>query len=284
MLEIVLIELSGRHPLLRSELSVSSVDGDQLVLDARRLRFAGPQELTAIVALASTDARRGREVVLRMPEDEDVASYLQRMDVIKLLRPIATIEGPLSSQSRVDCSTKLLEVTALTPANADRIAENLGEMSRTRLGTRTARTAFRGIAELIDNAVTHGAGPSGAFVAAQAYSGLTSKRPGLEFAVCDTGVGILAHLRQNPSNSSITDSETALRRALIAGVTGTDQPRGYGLGDLLDATRRGGVGRLVLRSGNAIASVVVRQDRIVSCRTVAIPIEGAWAWLRVRVP
>jgi hypothetical protein len=284
MLEAVLIDLSGRHPLLRSELSATSAIDDRLVLDARRLRFAGPQELAAIVTLASIASTDGREVVLRMPDDEDVTSYLQRMNVVELLEPIATIDGSLIAQRRMDCSSKLLEVTALSPANADSIAESLGRMGRMQLGTRTATAAFHGIAELIDNAVTHGRGSSGAFVTAQAYSGLTSKRPGLEFAVCDTGIGVMPHLRQNPSNANIVDGETALRRALTAGVTGTQQTRGYGLSDLLDATKRGGVGRLVLRSGSAIASVVVRQKRIITCRTVAVPIKGVWAWLRVRVP
>ncbi|MFI6066944.1 hypothetical protein ACIA47_17050 [Micromonospora sp. NPDC051227] len=281
----MLIDLSGRHPLLRSEISASSVESEQLVLDARRLRFAGPQELAAIVTLASSASTDGREVVLRMPDDGDVASYLQRMNVVDLLAPIATIEGTLASQRRVDCSRNLLEVTALSPTNADSLAEGLGRMGESQLSNRTAMAAFHGIAELIDNAVTHGlAGSSGAFVAAQAYSGLTSKRPGLEFAVCDTGIGILPHLRQNTANANIADDETALRRALVAGVTGTQQVRGYGLSDLLDAARRGGVGRLVLRSGSAIASVVVRQRRIITCRSVATPVKGAWAWLRVRVP
>lgn len=284
MLETVRIDLSGRHPLLRSDLSLTGVDTHRLVLDARRMRFAGPQELAAMVALASSASVNQLEVILRMPEDQNVASYLQRMNVVDRVGTFAAVEGPVPALPREDRAMRLLEVTALSPSNADDIAERLGQMAIDRLGRRTARAAFRGIGELIDNAISHGLSSTGAFVAAQAYSGATSRRPGLEFAVSDTGVGVLAHLRRNPMNTDIADAETALRRALEAGVTGTGQVRGHGLPDLIDATRRGGVGRLVLRSGNAIASVIVRQTRRLTCKTVAAPVDGTWAWLRVRVP
>ncbi|MFC0028008.1 hypothetical protein ACFFMM_00520 [Micromonospora chaiyaphumensis] len=279
------IELSGRHPFLRAELSVHDRAADRaVVLDARRLQFAGPLELAAMVTLATTAAHGGADVTFLMPESDDVASYIQRMNVVEYIEPIATITGALATQRRNDCSQRLLEVTAVSPANGNEVAATLGRMTEDQLHPRAASAAFRSIGELIDNATTHGESPLGAFAAAQLYSGATSRRAGFEFAICDTGVGVLEHLRTNSLYEKVADHKTALDLALRYGVTGALEGRGHGLTDLREQARRDGVGRLILRSGDAIASVVVRRNRTVTCETVGTPISGTWAWLRVRVP
>src|SRR5262249_3437797 len=100
-----------------------------------------------------------------------------------------------------------------------------------------------------------------------------------------TGIGVLAHLRRNPQYHDLTDARTALDRALQPGVTGTTEERGYGLDDLFKITQRGGLARLVLRSGDGLASIVVHQhDRRQRYAMAADQISGTWAWLRVRYP
>ena len=129
---------------------------------------------------------------------------------------------------------------------------------------------FAAMGELIDNAIDHGASGEGAFVAAQVYSGATSGRRGLEVAICDTGVGVLAHLRRNPKHADIPDSADALKQAFIPGVSGTTEDRGNGLSDLLSFLQFGGLARVHLRSGDGLATVTVgRRRRVEHTRSTA---------------
>lgn len=279
------VELAGRQPLLRRDVRVSAAKEGRLVLDARRLVFASPLDLAAVVALAHAAVAEGSSVAFILPLDIGAASYLQRMDVIRRLPAGTEIQGSPPPEQRTDCSGVLLEVSPLLPSTAQDLVTRLGRLAAAQFDNRVAGLVFRGSGELIDNAVSHGKSRYGAFVSAQAYTGVTSRRPGFEFAVCDTGIGVLAHLRRNPSYRGIPDAQSALARAIQPGVTGTSELRGYGLADLLEITHGGGVGRLVLRSGNGIASVALRpHDRREAFAAASPPITGTWAWLRVRFP
>lgn len=285
MLVAMRMELAGRLPLLRRNVQVSAAEEGRLVLDARRLLFASPLDLAALVALAHLAEARRSGIVLVLPQDIGVASYLQRMDLLRRLPSGTEIQGTPPQERRTDCSRVLLEVSPLSPSTAQDLVTRLGRLAAAQFESRLAGLVFRGAGELIDNAVSHGQSTCGAFVSAQAYTGTTSRRPGFEFAVCDTGIGVLAHLRRNPLYHNLPDAPSALARAIQPGVTGTGELRGYGLADLLEITHGGGVGRLVLRSGNGIASIALRQ---LGRREVFAPsspqITGTWAWLRVRFP
>ncbi len=279
------MRLAGRQPLLRRHVRVSTTDVGWLVLDAKRLLFASPMDLAGVVALAHTATAARTDVTFVPPDDVNVAAYLQRMDVFQRLPGGTEIKGLLPAEERTDRSQVLLEVSPMTLATVEDHVNRLGLMLAPKFTDAVAGLVFQGVGELIDNAVSHGASRVGAFLAAQSYTGKTSGRSGFEFAVCDTGIGILNHLRRNPNYAHIKDAQAALAYAIQPGVTGTDEPRGYGLADLLHVTRRGGVGRLVLRSGDGIASVAVRpQGRRKVFASAAPPITGTWAWLRVRFP
>jgi hypothetical protein len=206
------------------------------------------------------------------------------MDVLRRLPQGTEICGAAQPEQRTDRSEVLLEVSPLSPAAVEELVARLGTLTAARFERHTAGRVFQSAGELIDNAVSHGQSPLGGFVSAQAYTGATSRRPGFEFAVCDTGVGILDHLRGNPSYAGIPDVLSALARAIQPGVTGTDEQRGNGLADLLKITQ-GGVGRLVLRSGDGIASIALRHgQRRDAFADSSLTITGTWAWLRVRFP
>lgn len=285
MLEAMQVELAGRLPLLRRKVPVSLADAGQVVIDARRLLFASPLDLAAISALAHAGAARQADTIFTLPDDPGVASYLQRMDVLRLLPPGTKIHGSPPPERRTDCSKVLLEVSPLSPATAQDLVIRLGELTAARFPGRIARLVFRGAGELIDNAVSHGHSLHGAFVSAQTYTGTTSRRPGFEFAVCDTGIGVLDHLRGNPSYAHTPDAAAALACAIQPGVTGTSELRGNGLADLLEITHGGGTGRLILRSGDGIASIALAPaGRREAFATASLPITGTWAWLRVRFP
>jgi hypothetical protein len=283
--DVMRVELAGRLPLLRRDVRLRVVDPGRMVLDARRLLFANPLDLAAIIAFAHSGAASEANVMILLPEDPDVTSYLQRMDVLRSLPPGTEVRGSVSPERRTDCSKRLIEVSQLSPATDQDLVTRIGTLTAAHFTGPIRGLVFRSAGELIDNAVSHGGSPLGAFASAQAYTGATSRRPGFEFAVCDTGIGILQHLRGNPAYSDIPDSTNALARAIEERVTGTSDPRGYGLADLLKITDDGGVGRLVLRSGNGIASIVLRHGhRRARFATSNLTITGTWAWLRARFP
>ncbi|MFE6096014.1 ATP-binding protein [Streptomyces nigra] len=278
----MLLELAGRHPLLRDSLATQSTDNGRLVVDARRLLFASPLDLTATAATAHTHAAVGTRATLLLPDSADVASYMQRMDLLRAMPPTTQVEGQVPDETRSDRSSTLLEVERLRPDTADAVSERLGRVATHHLGPRDGRRVFKGIGELIDNAISHGTSTCGAFIAAQAYSGKTTGYRRLEIAVCDTGIGVLTHLRGNPAHCGITTSAEALDRALQPGVSGTSDTRGNGLPDLLAGTSDAAATRLVLRSGDGLLRAGrLRRAAVTRSISTAVPVRGTWSWLRV---
>lgn len=278
----VLLQLAGRHPLLRNDLRTSGPAHTGLVIDARRLRFASPLDLAGIAALAHARADGG-DVELFLPAAADVTSYVQRMDLIDRLPPGARIAGALPLDSRSDRSSALLETSILTPQTADALGERIFRLAIAGLGPRVGIKVARSIGELLDNAISHGKGQPGAFIAAQAYTGKTTGYRRLEVAVCDSGIGVLDHLRRNPHYADTANSVHALRRALKRGVSGTDEPRGHGLPDLLADAGLSGPARLVIRSGDGLLRVGrLRTDASrVQAQASSTWVQGTWTWLRV---
>ncbi len=282
---VVLLELPGRHPLLRGTLRLQETAQPGLTVDARQLEFASPLDLAAVAALTHTHAASGTEIALLLPERPGVASYLQRMDLLKHLPDGSRIVGSLSEGERNDHSASLLEVTRLTGAAVRDVNQRIGFVATNHLGRRFGRQAFTGLGELIDNAVSHGTSKLGGFITAQAYSGRTTGRRRLEVSVCDTGVGVLNHLRRNQQHSDVTDSIHALERALSPRASGTDEDRGYGLPDVLGGVRETAITSLILRSGDgAVTASHYREHAFTSYRRIPEQVAGTWAWLRVSFP
>jgi hypothetical protein len=280
------IEFAGRQPLLRRLTPVHhDEEPGQLVLDLRQLTFASPLDLAAAAALAHLAQSRGAPAVIHMPEKSDIASYLARMDLHAALPPGSQILGLIPEQRRLDRTDKLVEVMHVSAGTEDELMDRIGHVALAQLDAAFSRRAVQSIGELVDNAVSHGASDIGAFAAVQAYSGRTSRRRGLEFAICDTGIGVLQHLRKNPKIMKLQDDREALAHALRRGVTGTGDERGNGLADLFNVTGHAGYSLLVLRSGRGLASVAARQhDRRHAYAATADETTGTWAWLRVRNP
>lgn len=279
----MLLELVGHHPLLRRDLqNVADVSPD-LVVDASRLRFASPLDLAAVAALTHQRAAVGEKIKLVLPTDARVTSYLQRMDLIERMPAEAEVVGNLPFDDRQDRASVLLETSSLTPDTAGAVSNRIGCLAKASLGSGVGRRVSRSVGELIDNAVSHGLAPSGAFIAAQTYTGKTTRHRRLEVAVCDTGVGVLSHLRRNPKYREVASSAEALRRALEPSVSGTEEPRGNGLPDLLAHVGTIGPSRLVLRSGDGLVHAGQLPTSVRPPRRQSSPtwVEGTWAWLRV---
>ncbi|PWN02570.1 hypothetical protein DJ010_12710 [Nocardioides silvaticus] len=265
-------------------------DPDQLVLDATALTFACPLDLAGIVAWAHWAASGALPVTLMMPTDQAMASYLQRMDVLRHLPSRPRIIGRVPPDTRSDQSGSLLEVTALNPSNVDDLAERLGPLVMGFYGedSEAGAAVLRACGELIGNATEHGPSERGAFMAAQLHTGTTTDGPRLEFAVCDTGMGIMEHLRRNPKYAFYTQDKHAIARATRAGVTGVtgvpDDKRGNGLYDVIKDTRRVGEVSLRIRSGKGevrIHGATNSQRQTLHDRPDQTA--GTWAWLTHRV-
>ena len=89
---------TGRYPLLGPNLDqVPDQDGG-LVLDARRLDFAGPLELAATVALAHAANAKLLSTIFITADNPDVTGYMQRMDVIRRMPADTIIDGRLPTE------------------------------------------------------------------------------------------------------------------------------------------------------------------------------------------
>lgn len=232
---------------------------------------------------AASDSIR---VTLRLPRDPDVASYLQRMGVLRHMPSQRRIVGHVPHNARADPRKRFMEVTALNQRNVNDLSERLGPLVTSFYEDRSAGAAvFRACSELISNATEHGKSEHGAFIAAQLHTGSTTEGARLEFAVCDTGIGVMNHLRQNPKYDYLTRDELAIAKAIQAGVSGiTKDRRGHGLSDVIEHTRHYGRLAFQIRSGKG-------EVRVTGTPSSYVPHElsrqdqtsGTWAWLTHRL-
>lgn len=279
---IVHFRLAGPRPLLRSRQLLAPDSPGEFVVDTRLLSFATPLELTAITALAHSHAAEGERVRLLLPDDPAVVTYLERMDLLSRLPDQCKSDRLVRARGRADRSGSLLEITPIRSPHEGAVAgERVFGVVRASLGDRLGKLAFKVVGELIDNAASHGKSKTGSFVAAQVYP----RQRRLEFAVCDTGIGILEHLKGNPLHQDLERDQEALARALEPGVTGEPEYRGNGLPDLLDMAGSAGLTRLLIRSGDGSLNAV-RGVPGPTTRTRPVPdlVKGTWAWLRVTFP
>lgn len=278
--------LVGEGPLTDAAF-LSGQGPDILVIDATRLSFATPLDLAGMVATAHWAAEVSIAVILKLPQNLEMASYLQRMHVVRHMPPHTKILGPVLSGALADDPLSM-EVTPLNPKNMDDLVERVGPLVTDFYKAYTAEggaAAFRACSELMSNATEHGVSGRGAFVAVQLHTGTESRCPRLEFAVCDTGVGVMNHLRRNPAYEYLTRDEVAISKAMEPGVSGIRADRrGNGLSDSVDGARPFGTVSLQIRSGKGevrVAGTPEGQTHIQNSRPDQTV--GTWAWLTHRL-
>lgn len=281
----LLVRFWGREPILEDPLVLwrnSTGSRRRIDLDLSRLEFVSPLDLVALAAWSESlpVARRGKVV---LPENEDVPSYLERMDLLPWMRTSGWEVPPAPSGPRRELFHKLIELVVLPDFDAvEDFADRLPRLLA-RQDPRLMRTPALGFAsgELCDNAISH-SGESPIFVAAQRYTGRTSRSVArLELAVADIGIGIPSHLRGNPRYAHVDGDPEAIALALKPGVTGTRDRRGYGFFDVLRSAKQVGTGELLILSGKGRAVVPFgeggRRSRF-SLLEDALP--GTWVMIR----
>jgi hypothetical protein len=157
-----------------------------------------------------------------------------------------------------------------------RVRIGLGDHS---LATRTMNL----VSELIDNATTHGNGEVGTFVCVQRYTGNISGLPGgIWIAVADGGVGIPDHLRRNPQYAAVASDSELIRLARQPRVTGTPEPRGWGLVEVFDDAAESGPSDLMIRSARGEGSFRLRKGHRVIAAYGPLPRHLPGTWIHVR--
>jgi hypothetical protein len=283
-MELVLV---GDRPLAMVAAMFTFAGPHTLLIDATRVGFVCPLDLAGMLAIAHWAWASQMPVTLLLPREEGAVSYFQRMDVLRRMPPRTKIVGRIPLETRTDLRHRLLEAAPLNKDTADDLAEKVGNLVTAHYPDTAGPVVARACNELLDNAVDHGASPEGAFLAAQAYTGATTGHPRLELAVCDTGIGVLQHLRQNPKHQHLVTDERALAKALRDGVTGTADKRGNGLGDLIKHGRRHGPIRFHMRSGRGELTVTATHasgSQTIAPRSRVDQTPGTWAWLSHELP
>lgn len=279
------LDVTGRLPLLKHGPQVEDDGRRELTIDLSRLHFASPLDLAAVAALAEVAIQHGQPVTMIRPEDPGVDAYVARMDLYICLDPRVRISGDALAVEKSARTDVLVEVGRIRSAQAaSEMGERFANIAKQQGFGNAVPGLFRALGELLDNAATHGQSEAGAFAAAQFYTGATSDRQGLELAVCDTGVGVRQHLNQH--RQRFTTDRTALDRAVLAPITGTDEHgRGWGLSDVVQYVGAHERAAFVIASGSS-ALYTSQRDGLISRRLTALatPIEGTWVWLRVRLP
>ena len=272
----VRIRLGSNEPLHFPYMSIEETDEADVIFDAAHLLFTSPLDLAALTSWASALRAEDRSVLLVLPHQTSALNYLVRMNVILHLDRVGVLfDRAAPSIQRNDQSRVLIEVRCVAdPSDAEAFSQVALDLLRQHISGRDARVAYKILGELLDNATTHAKSPTGVFACAQVY------RHELELAVADAGIGIQAHLSRNPKYR-LADEVDALEYALMPGVSGTSEPRGNGLPDLVDMTCRYG-GRVLLRSqaGHALVTTVNNRREFQS----GTPIPGTCAAVRIGIP
>jgi len=282
--ELVLV---GDRPLAEAAF-LSGAGPDSLAIDATKLTFACPLDLAGIVATAHWAASCAIRVILQLPSDPAATAYLQRMDVLRRMPARTKIVGRVPPDARADHRGSLMEVTTLNEKNVNDLSERLGPLVTGFYKDRSEAGAavFRACSELMSNAAEHGLSDRGAFMAAQLHTGRSTGAARLEFAVCDTGIGIMNHLRRNPKYAYLVRDEVAIAKAMEAGVSGIGSGlRGNGLSDAIADTSHYGRVDFQIRSGKGEVRVAgTPEGHTTSMSDRPDQTAGTWAWLTHYLP
>jgi hypothetical protein len=248
------------------------------VIDLTALEFATPLDLVALACLVGS-AREGTQVRIHPPRAPLVANYLLRMDLPNAFAANVQVVPAFAPETPRDETPGLIELTCVRAADdLESINTRLFARLESALSEEALRAVIKIIAELLDNARTHGGSAMGTYLAAQYYTGATSGMPpGFWIAVGDAGVGVRESLALNPAHQDLDDT-AAIRVASQPGVSGlTDTARGLGLLDVRTNAGRLAPGQVITLSGRGEGHFFVGPAGATArYRTRPTKITGTW--------
>jgi hypothetical protein len=242
-----------------------------LKVDLRGLSFLLPSTTAVLAAVLSACADRevnapGSSIL--WPENQDVRSYLSRVDLIQVALGIEVDEGFARHETHgfLECRQFTGEDDSRTVAN--QLTQALAE--RCNLDTEARNAILICLSELCDNVPHHAMSRVGGFAAAQGFPQANR----FEAAIADFGIGILASLSENPGYANTRTDVTAIEAALGLGVTskplGSGHDRGhhgYGLA-ITDG--------LLERNGGQLAVISNRGDVRRGSNHSTVTIDAGW--------
>jgi hypothetical protein len=207
-------------PIYRPALDAFTLDGvltldlerGVATIDLARIGFVNAYALTALACFIASTAGDGLAVVLILPEEIDVRSWLSRMHLGDVLDTFEVrVEGVLPRVAERDRKDTLIELERFEDSRgSDRLASFIWERLEGGADGEVVNQLFEATGELGLNVVEHAGSPIGGFVAAQRYkAGSPEER--IIVAVGDVGIGIRESLR--PRYGAMPDGE-AIRRAV----------------------------------------------------------------------
>jgi hypothetical protein len=142
---------------------------------------------------------------------------------------------------------------------------------------KTAAQLAGALGEMHSNVYEHSGRPETGFAAFRAGEGV------FEFAVADSGIGVLASLNTCPDHAGLTDHGDALRLALTEGVSRHGAGRGMGFRPLFIGLANL-FGALRFRSGNHALTIDGRTPSLMSAKTAEKPaLQGFFISVACRV-
>jgi hypothetical protein len=212
----------------------------------RGLGVCHPMYLVRLRTFLEWQQREGSPVEVLLPTDPAISTHLAEMGVFQ-----GVDVDLVGTPARVGAATsRILPLTSVAdPSGVETLADSAVAAleSCPSAVKRLASPLHMAIAELGDNAVSHGRNGLGIRVACS----LDDSRPEIRLAVGDLGMGIPEHIRQ--THPDWGDDTAAIANAVAPGVSGTRDPhRGNGFLHILDEalTAELGAARLEIYSAN----------------------------------
>jgi len=242
-------------------------------LDMRGLGVCHPMYLVRLRTFLEWQQREGSPVEVLLPTDPAISTHLAEMGVFQGV-DVDLVGAP----ARVGAATsRILPLTSVAdPSGVETLADSAVAAleSCPSAVKRLASPLHMAIAELGDNAVSHGRNGLGIRVACS----LDDSRPEIRLAVGDLGMGIPEHIRQ--THPDWGDDTAAIANAVAPGVSGTRDPhRGNGFLHILDEalTAELGAARLEIYSANGFLRLDIVQASFVPTPLHAQTYKrGAW--------
>lgn len=196
----------------------------QVDIDCLYLDFISPTGMAALLAIGEVlfKADSKRLIQFRASANDNVNAYMQRMGLFEL---IGVPELPLG---RKRLRGQLCELSrVMSHREVDSVVPHLLEVAHKQLRLRAGVPEAMGLSlsEVAENSVDHAQTATPGIVCAQTYR----KGREVEFAIVDTGIGILASASALPGWGDTTD-RGAIQWAISQGTTSKPGPHtGYGL-------------------------------------------------------
>ncbi len=246
---------------------VAELGDERPLLDARRLRWADPFGMLALLAVGEVAGRSGERPVFRAPESADVAGYMARMGFFEQARELFELDRA-PRRTRDGESDVLLEITPVRSHDdvhtvVDRVQDRAGAILTRQLHYPVAAAVQFSVilSEVCQNIIEHA--QAHGWVATQTYSRTPRlDRRVVRIAVVDLGVGFRGSLASEHAArfAERWGDAAALEAAFIHGLTRFHDPgRGQGLQQIRKQVGRWG-GRISIRSGTARIADVPEWD------------------------